>query len=933
MGRLYVRLATLLQGLLIAGGLFLYVTLHPVTTDYIARKALTQNGVGFERIDGNIFVGFDLYGLTYQKAFYARHVGVYYNIFALLSPRPTIREVLVQRADLYPDRLKISESNASKQSAPGLYLPPILLERARIEGFTLHLPQRVTADATIDDLRYFQKRLTTPAVALKISSPWAEGRFEGAFDGETLHGTLGASPAARWRREALAHLRTIPHEVKFSLDLDEKGVKTSLLRPLRFEAKEANATLDLASLTLHYRFGPAYLDGKLAGTIQTPALAADFNQTLVLTPHPAYATTLEARITRSAEPLPADRLTIRASGDDTVLVADARLGPFSLDAYSTDYRRFALHAEAVPHTLTYLRHLPGFFARQKVASHADATLTLAPSPALEGVVQVDGNYTAITGSVEWRPESLLVKSTVRPKATEGGIWREIPPIFHHDIHAYLFVSAANKLFYLSTKEAYITLFEREGAIKGWADIASLTMDAKGRIGSDDTVDLRFFTRIDSLYALMERLGYHTQTTIDAQVESRFHLRLSDTLYLGYDITLPWYLVQPDSQTVYYGLDSRLYGAIEGERITLQGYDIGFGDRRFVQHRPSSFRIDDNATLVVERFALFDRGEIAGRYAIPEERGDFRFEARGMHYRGPEGNLTIDGAVDLNLTRDTMDAEGEIELLEGVITYLPKKSYTVNDEDIVIIQDVREPSHTEKRLDIHIFADKPIRYQIPMATVDFKPDVTIWKEPFKDTVLLGIVRITGGSIDVEDKHFTIEPSEIYFGGAHPPNPYLDLHILYTYDFKRFHIYVSHTLADPVFLFSSEPPMSQNDIMSYILFGTPASEAFGGGGGPGGSMASMLLGLGIKHAIGAATGLKFDTFNIIENEEGRFGFEVGTRIGKRFRIIYRNDTLSSIILQYTLSQSVRVDVDVKETGQGINILYVKDFRGPKFLLNRR
>jgi autotransporter translocation and assembly factor TamB len=220
----------------------------------------------------------------------------------------------------------------------------------------------------------------------------------------------------------------------------------------------------------------------------------------------------------------------------------------------------------------------------------------------------------------------------------------------------------------------------------------------------------------------------------------------------------------------------------------------------------------------------------------------------------------------------------------------------------------------------------------MVEVAFRPDVTIWKEPFKTTVLLGIVLIDEGTIDVEDKHFVVEPSEIYFAGAYPPNPYLDLHILYELDFNRFNIYVSHTLTDPVFLFSSEPPMSQNDIMSYILFGTPADESFQGGGNPSNTVAAMLLGLGIKNAIGAATGIKFDTFNIINTDNGRFGVEIGKRIGKRFRIIYRNDTLSSFILQYTLSRSVRVEVDVKETGQGINILYVKDFRGPAALDRR-
>jgi translocation and assembly module TamB len=197
-------------------------------------------------------------------------------------------------------------------------------------------------------------------------------------------------------------------------------------------------------------------------------------------------------------------------------------------------------------------------------------------------------------------------------------------------------------------------------------------------------------------------------------------------------------------------------------------------------------------------------------------------------------------------------------------------------------------------------------------------------------LLGMVTIPDGSIDVEEKHFEIEHSEIYFAGAYPINPYLDIHLLYEYDFMQFNIYVSHTMKDPVILFSSEPPMGQNDIMSYILFGKPADESFNSGNSS--SLGTMLLGLGLKNAIGSATGIGFDTFNIINNDDGNWGMEVGKRIGKNFRIVYRNDSISSFILQYTISRNIRVDFDIKETGQGINVLYVKDFRGPESLDRR-
>jgi hypothetical protein len=934
MRRLYVKFATTLQGALIGAGLFAFVTLHPDTTDYIAQKALKDNGIRYERIEGTLFTGFDLYGVAYRDVFKAAHVAIHYNIFRLLSPRPTIEEVLVERADLYPLRIEFPKSESAERNTT-VALPPIAIERVVATAFRTHVPDTVTADLKAEDLLYFRENVTIPKIEAKIRSPWANGRLRGSFDEMVLKATLDAMVAGRYRRLALERLESLPRRLHIDLLLDEDHLEASTKIPGPLRTKEANLTIGNANVSFRYLFGPNYMEAEATYRLASPAAEGEVRQNLLLTPSPlAYATRVEGRIVQSAWKLPSDRFEADAAGGPDVLTANLRYGPFSLNAYSTDFDRFTIYlrARAKPHRLDYLVHLPKIFSNQTVSMESNATLTLLPEPSLKGVILLDGNYSGSRSFVEWHPQSLLVKALVTPKNIEGGIWEVVPPMFKTDIHTYLYYSPDNKLLNVSSAHAYLTLFEKERRVKGWANIGSLTLDVKGDIEPDDSVKLDFHTKIPSLYALMEELGIHSDVTVDAEVESSFQVVLSDWLSLRYETSIPWYLVQPDSQTVYYGLDSTLVGGIKGEELSIDRYDIGFQDRRFKQTRPSYFHFDEDFDFHIDRLAILDTGALTGRYLAGEKRGDFRFRAQNMHYRGPEGNVTLDSAVDINLTRETLDVEGEVELLEGVISYMPPKSYTVTDDDIVIIQDIKEPSHTKKSIDLHIYSKKPIRYEIPMLKVDFRPDVTIWKEPMKPTVLLGIVRIDDGTIDVEEKHFDIEPSEIYFWGAYPPNPYLDLRILYTLDFNRFHIYISHTLSDPVFLFSSEPPMSQNDIMSYILFGTPANESFQGGRGASGDVAAMLLGLGIKNAIGAATGLRFDTFNILNTEEGGFGVEIGKRIGKRFRIIYRNDTLSSFILQYTLSRSVRLDIDVRETGQGINILYVKDFRGPEFLDRR-
>jgi hypothetical protein len=56
----------------------------------------------------------------------------------------------------------------------------------------------------------------------------------------------------------------------------------------------------------------------------------------------------------------------------------------------------------------------------------------------------------------------------------------------------------------------------------------------------------------------------------------------------------------------------------------------------------------------------------------------------------------------------------------------------------------------------------------------------------------------------------------------------------------------------------------------------------------------------------------------------GIEVGTRLNKDLRVLYKNDTVSSVLVQYQLNRWLRLDADLHELGQGINAIYIKDFR---------
>ena len=932
MRRLYVKFALTLQALIIIIGLFFYLALHPQTTDLIAQKVLKANGVTYRHLKGSLLYGFQLDDLTYQNAFYAKHLTVRYSLFSLISSQPTIEEIILSQATINP---KAFPQESNHTTDPNLFIPPILIQKIHINDTTIQLPnqEKVSIDLHTKNLLFKDENVTIEAFQTKIRTPYALGNFQGTFEHQTITAEGTLSPKAHYLSMANDYFTNLPNHLPVRLTINPKRVHASTYLKEAVEVKEANLSIQNLHTEFTYHFEKESGDLQADYHLKHPYLATHIHQTLHFNPNTmGYTSHIQGEITQSHYPLPSPSFEANITGEKEALNAIFSLYPFKIYAQTDDYRTITLHATAQPYVHDYIKYLPSIFIHQTIGLEANATAILEPQPKIDGRLALDSNGSTLHSTFEVTPNRILVQSVISPKNPHQGLWKVLPPTMVERTESFLFISKDQKIFNLSTSKNYLTLFEHRGKITGWANIGHLNLSTHGRIFKNGDAHLYFTTQIHSLQQLLNDFNLSTSDLIvDAEVTGNLSLELDKRFKLNYTITVPWYFVQLDTQTIYYGLDSQLKGVIHDRKIHINHYTIDIQKHRFEQSRDSILYFDENLTLWIDQLAILDHGVLHGSFDLKTSKGTLKLEGKNVHYHGVEGNITTNLDLAVNLSPKSMSAEGEIQIVDATIRFEPPKVYTVNDEDIIIIQDIKPPSHTQKRLNIHIFSTKPLRYTIPMVHASFIPDITIWKESNASTVLLGMVRVVDGSIDVAEKHFTILPSEIYFAGTHPINPYLDLHILHTIDLNKFHIYVSHTLSNPVFLFSSEPPMSQNDIMSYILFGEPANGAFQTGDRSESSLGTMLVGAGLKRLLGSATGIRFDTLNILNKSTGGFGIEVGKRINPRIRIIYRNDTVSSFIIQYKASKTLRIDVDVRDTGQGFNLLYVKDIKAIKHLID--
>jgi translocation and assembly module TamB len=132
-----------------------------------------------------------------------------------------------------------------------------------------------------------------------------------------------------------------------------------------------------------------------------------------------------------------------------------------------------------------------------------------------------------------------------------------------------------------------------------------------------------------------------------------------------------------------------------------------------------------------------------------------------------------------------------------------------------------------------------------AVVTDRPDVT------------GELQIRQGSLDVSGKRFEIERGTVTFSGGDPSNP--QVYALARWDSPTDHaVFASYvgSAKDGKLTLRAEPPLTQDEILNLLLFGTPEGSVSAGGGDSATSAVGVAGGTatqGINRAISDLTNL--------------------------------------------------------------------------------
>jgi len=848
----------------------LFVFFQKDVVPFLAQKYLKEFDVTYSSIEGTLFHGVEISDFAYKESIKAKKLTLKYNFFSLLQPTPRVAFLGGSEVFINLDELLASTEDSSSFA--------LNISKAELKNATLYYKnENYLFDAGATNLSY-REALDIEKLELKAKTRYADGTFDGEVKESVLRGKSSLQLSKEIEKKYIDFLEYNPKKLLLDVVIDAK--KIDLHTTLKNAKIKDFSDFSIADATVSF----SYLIEEGSFSVDTTygayyeEYAAKIKQNVFVDANFVAHSKLEAKITDKKNRLPFDtfRMDIKYDNGATDMHFSAK--EIEADVKTQDFKKFFIDA--------------------------------------------DTRYAKFDAEVLRDKNETFIESNIQP-AKEFLHYKE------YDLSRFskLFVTLHEKnqeiSLFVKSDIVWLSIFGNEEKVKGYG--------AFGHSFYDYEVDLQnktatVNTKIESLLTFAKELDSNfSQTSFDAKIEAQSEIDFSDTLEIVTKMDVPLYTLKFDSKSSFSGKDGALEFIYKENELTLKKYSFDVQNRKIFSNKTSKVFINKNSDIELQEFWIFDTLLLKGLVKTSDLSANFSLKSESFGYESPEANLLVKLDLQIALDMQKQRIDGSVEILDGTITYKPRKTYSIGDEDIIIIQDIKESVQKNNReINVFITSSKPIAYKTKEISLLATPNLFVHQKMDSFVEIFGVVNIKSGEVVLSDKVFEFDESELYFYGGKEINPHLNLNLhYYTLDYIDIEIFITNKMSSPVILFASKPAMSQNDILSYILFGESASSVFTAESTSKTSLNTLLLGTGLKKMLNESTSVKFDTINILTNKEGTLGYEIGARLNKKIRIVYKNDTISSLILQYSLSKSLRVDVDIKETGQGVNIIYAKDF----------
>ena len=307
---------------------------------------------------------------------------------------------------------------------------------------------------------------------------------------------------------------------------------------------------------------------------------------------------------------------------------------------------------------------------------------------------------------------------------------------------------------------------------------------------------------------------------------------------------------------------------------------------------------------------------------------------------PRISAALTGDVKVNGKGEQIDVKGKIEVEKLRVTLpdkpekdLPEIQFVDEDKEEFVVASGDEESFFDKNvaldMNVHMKRNNWVRGQ--GANIELRGDMDIRKQFHDSLRIVGNISVIRGTYENFGKVFRIEDGNVSFSGGPEINPFLDITALYRVSNINVFINIGGRAQEPKITLSSDPAMSETDIVSYLVFGASSSDISSGErsaiGGVASGIAGGIAAQQLERLMGNAVSLDVVSISGTNVEVGKYLTEdlyIAFERGTTDSIIDSNNiTYNKVLVEYHLFNNVTLDADVGGENPGADLFYNFNF----------
>ncbi|HWD31319.1 MAG TPA: translocation/assembly module TamB domain-containing protein [Pseudomonas sp.] len=292
---------------------------------------------------------------------------------------------------------------------------------------------------------------------------------------------------------------------------------------------------------------------------------------------------------------------------------------------------------------------------------------------------------------------------------------------------------------------------------------------------------------------------------------------------------------------------------------------------------------------------------------------------------PYANLEVAPDLKISVIEDKLAVSGKVLVPKGKITVreLPPSTVKVSDDTVIVGHQTEEgkaPMAVAMDIDVEVGSDK-LSFSGFGLTANLLGHVHIGDN--LDT--RGELSLADGRYRAYGQRLTIRRARLLFAGP-IDQPYLDIEAIRQTDDVIAGIRLSGSAEQPTTQVFSEPAMSQEQALSYLVLGRP----LGTTGEDNNMLAQAALGLGLATSAGVtgslASSLGIDDFQLDTQGSGTTTSVVASgNLTERLSLRYGVgvfEPVNTVALRYKLSKKVYLEA-ASGLASSLDIFYKRDF----------